>query len=170
MTTEKKTSTFAPERLLRATAAEMMTRDPVSIQEDAGMQELVAVLTERSISGLPVIDEAGRPVGVVTQADVLIHEREKREYAVPAADVRDSIDMESKRNKLAAAGDRVVMTDPTTVADIMTPVVFSVTVDTPAKKVVQDLVDMKVHRLFVVDKGGILIGVISPLDVLRCML
>ena len=34
----------------------------------------------------------------------------------------------------------------------------------------EHLVEMKVHRLFVVDKGGVLVGVISPLDVLRSML
>jgi len=46
-------------------------------------------------------------------------------------------------------------------------VVFSVSPDTPAAKVIEDMVGLKVHRLFVVDDGGILVGVISALDVMR---
>jgi CBS domain-containing protein len=49
----------------------------------------------------------------------------------------------------------------------MTPVVFSVSPKTPAHKVVEQIVDLKVHRLFVVDDDGILVGVISALDILR---
>jgi CBS domain-containing protein len=39
--------------------------------------------------------------------------------------------------------------------------------DTLAGKVVSEMVSLKVHRLFVVDDDGILVGVISALDVLR---
>jgi CBS domain-containing protein len=49
----------------------------------------------------------------------------------------------------------------------MTPVVFSVTPKTPGRRVIKDMVDLKVHRLFVVDDSGVLVGVISALDVLR---
>jgi CBS-domain-containing membrane protein len=63
-----------------------------------------------------------------------------------------------------------MITDPAVVSDIMTPAVFSVSLDTPVRKVIEQLLDMKVHRLFVVDKGGALVGVISPLDVLRAVL
>jgi CBS domain-containing protein len=49
----------------------------------------------------------------------------------------------------------------------MTPAVFSVTPDAPAARVVGDMLDLKVHRLFVVDRDGVLVGVISALDVLR---
>jgi CBS domain-containing protein len=49
----------------------------------------------------------------------------------------------------------------------MTPVVFSVAPDAAAAKVVQEMVALKVHRLFVVENTGVLVGVISALDVLR---
>jgi CBS domain-containing protein len=150
---------FAPERLASKTAADIMTRNPISIRDDAGVQDLIATMTERNLSGLPVINEAGRPVGVVTQADVLIHDRERREYAVLA----------SERRQLGSSA-RIEVVDPAVIADIMTPAVFSVALDTPARKVIEHMVEMQVHRLFVVDKAGALVGVISPLDVLRSML
>jgi len=165
-----KPEVFTSRRLSTATAAELMTANPMSVRENATIQELVALLTERSISGAPVINEAGRPVGVVTQADILVHDREKGEYSTPVSDVDDWVDLDAHPGKLGAAGGHVILTDPTLVGEIMTPVVFSVTLTTPAKKVIEEFVSMKVHRLFVVDDDGALVGVISPLDVLRCIL
>jgi CBS-domain-containing membrane protein len=49
----------------------------------------------------------------------------------------------------------------------MTPAVFGVSPDTPAHRVVSEMVGLKVHRLFVVDAAGALVGVISAMDVLK---
>ena len=130
-------------------AAELMTPNPVSIREGATVGEAVELLTRRGISGAPVIDAAGRPVGVVTREDILVHDREVVDCVAPAG-VEDS-----------AGADRV--------RDIMTPVVFCVSPDAPASRVVREMIELKVHRLFVVDDLGTLVGVISVLDVLRHM-
>jgi CBS-domain-containing membrane protein len=60
--------------------------------------------------------------------------------------------------------DRV---DNTLVRDLMTPAVFAVGPKSPASKVVEEMCELNVHRLFVVDGNGVLVGVISALDVLR---
>jgi CBS-domain-containing membrane protein len=57
--------------------------------------------------------------------------------------------------------------DSTQVRDIMTPVVFTVLLDAPARQVVEQMLSLKVHHLFVVDEDRALVGVISSLDVLR---
>jgi CBS domain-containing protein len=128
-------------------AAELMTPNPVSIREGATVGEAVELLTRRGISGAPVIDEAGRPVGVVSRADILVHDSEAVDYVAAAGD------------EDGAGADRV--------GDIMTPSVFCVSPDAPASLVVRQLIDLKVHRLFVVDDRGTLVGVISALDLLR---
>jgi CBS domain-containing protein len=120
-------------------AADLMTANPVSIRESATVREAVEFLTRRKISGAPVIDAAGRPVGVISRGDILVHDREAVDPAADADQVRD----------------------------IMTPAVFCVTPDAPASRVARELVDLKVHRLFVVDDRGTLVGVISVLDLLR---
>ncbi len=62
------------ELVLRArTAAEMMTPNPVSIGQESVASEAAAFLTRRGISAAPVIDEAGRPVGVVSRSNLLAH-------------------------------------------------------------------------------------------------
>jgi CBS domain-containing protein len=137
--------------LAEVTAAGLMTANPVSIREDATVAEAVALLTSRAISGAPVIDKAGRPVGVLTRADVLVHDREAVEYTAPPGG--------------RPAGERPG--HAARVRDIMTPVVFCVSPRAPASRVVREMVDLKVHRLFVVEDNGTLVGVISVLDVLR---
>jgi CBS domain-containing protein len=138
----------APRMVLQEwTAAELMTPSPVSIWECATVREAVELLTRRDISGAPVIDEAGRPVGVVSRGDILVHDREAVGYVALADDEENT------------GADRV--------RDIMTPAVFCVSLDAPASRVVREMTELKVHRLFVVDDCGTLVGVISVLDVLR---
>ena len=49
----------------------------------------------------------------------------------------------------------------------MTPAVFSIPTDTPAHKVVEHLVQLNVHQLYVVDANDVLVGVVTAHDVLR---
>ena len=49
----------------------------------------------------------------------------------------------------------------------MTPAIFTVPLETPAREVIRRMLQLKVHHLFVVDEELALVGVISPLDVLR---
>ncbi len=59
------------------------------------------------------------------------------------------------------------LTDRCRVREVMTPAVFAVQAEASAASVVEQLVGLNVHRVFVVDNAGILVGVITPLDVLR---
>src|SRR5262249_32309797 len=56
---------------------------------------------------------------------------------------------------------------PPFVSEVMTPIVFTVRGDDSARKVVEQMVSLNIHRLFVVDEVGVVVGVISALDVLR---
>jgi len=124
------------------TAADMMTPNPLSIRGDATISEVIALLVDKGFGAAPVIDHAGRPIGVVSRSDILAHEHEARTQAVP------------------------LIADPTRARDIMTPIVFSVAPDMPGPRVIQEMAALKVHRVFVVDASGNLVGVITALDVL----
>jgi CBS domain-containing protein len=125
-----------------------MVPDAVSLRAEARVQEASAFLSGKGFGAAPVIDEAGRPVGVLSLADLVIHGRES---APPASD---------------SGGAR---TARPLVRDLMTPAVFSVAPETPASAVVEQMLALKVHHLFVVDQAGVLIGVISALDVLKAL-
>ena len=133
----------SPRLLLQGrTAADLMTPNPVSIRDTATIEEAVALLTDKGISGSPVINEAGQPIGVLSRADIVAYDRERVRQTESAS-------------------------SPARVRDLMTPAVFSVAPEAPATKVVAEMAALEVQRLFVVDHSGVLVGVISGLDVLR---
>jgi len=126
--------------LLANTAAEIMTPGPVSLSASDTVAEATQFLTEKAFGAAVVIDDAGHPLGVVTKTDVLVHARQRKPGLEP---------------------------DDTLVTEFMPPAVFSVRPDTPARSVVEQLLALNVHHLFVSDAAGVIVGIISPVDVLR---
>jgi CBS domain-containing protein len=124
-------------------ACDLMTQNPMSLREGSTFAEAIGCMTDRGIGGAPVIDEAGRPVGVLTDSDLVVHKREGR------------------------AGMKPVDEDRTLVRDVMTPAVFTVRTTARAGAVIEHMRSLNVHRIFVVDEAGILVGVITSLDILR---
>ena len=139
-------------------AGDLMAPDPISIRAEASAGEALTLFTEKGIHAAPVIDEAGRPIGVLSRSDLLIHqcEHEKQRTGKPAYFFAPTFE---------PSGSKVPQ--QCTVADLMTPAVFAVSPDTPIQRVVGDMVGLHVHRLFVVDDAGVLVGVISTMDVLK---
>jgi len=148
------------------TAAELMHRNPISVAVGANIREALVLLTDKGFSAAPVIDDAGRPVGVLSRSDLLVHDRERSEYLPHRPEYFYEHELKTRSGE-PLAGFEVENVDPTTVGDIMTPAIFSVAPDTPAAKVVSEMIGLHVHRLFVVDEAGVLVGVISSMDVLR---
>jgi CBS domain-containing protein len=144
------------------TARDLMTANPLSLRETATVREGLAFLIDKGISGAPVIDEAGRPVGVLTQTDLLIHDREAVEH-LPAPEV----DYGTPLPRSWWDEFQIEKVDATPVRELMTPAVFSVAVDAPAWTVIEEMRELNVHRLFVIDGNGVLVGVISAMDILR---
>jgi CBS domain-containing protein len=147
-------------------AHELMTPNPISIPATATVKEAVAVLVDKRISAAAVVDVVGRPVGVLSQSDILIHHRNKAESTPPMPEYYQKTD-------LTAGGKSLLTTfkfenvDRTLVHQVMTPTVIAVRPNESAARVVGEMVAFKIHRLFVVDEAGVLVGVISAFDVLR---
>jgi CBS domain-containing protein len=157
------------QRLVRfaRVAGDIMTPNPVSIDHTAKVQQAAIALSERGISAVPVINEAGRPVGVVSRTDIV-------RVAGGAAGVDSCALMCADCGSMAIVprGIRPDELDPRTcgcpsVSDIMTPEVYSIETDAPVVRIVEELLGKNVHRLFVVDHDGVLVGVVTALDVLR---
>lgn len=160
--TNKSTTTARAGLMLNArTAEDLMSVNPISIEAGASIREAIELMTEHNFRAAPVIDDAGRPIGVISQMDILLHNREH-----PWHRAEGDTDWILEGGKLPEGFSEEIV-DRTTVEEIMTPFVLAVTPDTPAKTVVTQLLSQKVHHLFVVDDTETLIGVISSLDVLR---
>lgn len=141
--------------LSAATARDLMTPDPVSVPAYATVRKATGLLLDAGFSALPVVDGNEKPLGVLSRTDVLRHERERTHY----------IRLATKDDNLGP-GYHLEQIDGTTVDSIMTPVVYAVTPDTPSEDVIREILERRVHRLFVAGDDGKLLGVISAIDVL----
>jgi CBS domain-containing protein len=140
------------------TASDLMVPNPISLRAEASVAEAMLLFTEKGITAAPVIDDSGRPIGVISRSDLLIHhceDEKQRGGACFHASSFESVDATPKPNTTM------------NVADLMTPAVFAVSEDAPVDRVVSDMLGLQVHRLFVVDKDGTLVGIITTIDVLR---
>lgn len=155
------TANRTPLTLRAYTASDLMMPNPISIRSEAGVAEAIALFADKGITAAPVIDEAGHPIGVVSRSDLLIHEREVEKVKREKSEYFDAPRFASE----SATEEKIA--DMHTVADLMTPAIFAVSPDTPVHRVVSDMVGLHVHRLFVVDEDGVLVGVISTMDVLK---
>src|SRR5207302_894245 len=102
-----------PLTLHAETAEELMVPNLISLRAEADVAEATMLFTEKGIAAAPVIDEAGRPIGVISRSDLLIHQAEQA------------------KQRLGADDDGLPRETAGTVADLMTPAVFAVGPDTP---------------------------------------
>lgn len=158
MTATAQAKSQAPLTLRAETAADLMAPNPISIRSDASAEEALFFFTEKGVTAAPVIDAAGRPIGVLSRSDLLVHERENLKNRNQQAEFFGSPGLQQESDRPAGG---------VTVADLMTPALFAVAPNTAACRVVEEMLALNVHRLFVVDPDGVLVGVVSAMDIVK---
>ena len=142
-------------------AEHIMSSDIVSIQLGATVRDAVALFQESTLHDFPVIDAAGKPVGIVTARSIL-------HFAVPAyasddlpALMRSGPDIDSLYRNLAAELGRPVR-------DVLERSFDVVKATIPASAVAAMLTHLKgdTNNILVVDDAGKLIGIISARDII----
>jgi CBS domain-containing protein len=141
-----------------------MNPDIMTVAADMTTEDLARYLTEREISGAPVVDSQGHLIGVVSMTDI------GRQLAEPS-DFASSRVSEFYRNTsddvtLEDLGQRYVEQREVTVRDVMTPVVYQVPATAPVAEAARSMVEHHIHRL-VVTQGKEPVGIITSMDLLR---
>jgi len=145
-------------------AEDIMNPDVLTVRDDMLVRDLALFLTEHEISGAPVVDAGGRPVGVVSGTDVVSVDRAGRKdvsdpspYYLRAFENRFSVE--------SIRGLRVEE-EELTVSDIMTPVVISVARDMPVSRIARLMLHDHIHRV-IVREGDSIAGIVTSFDMLR---
>jgi CBS domain-containing protein len=164
----------ATDRASRTPVASIMNANVVCVRQDLAVDALAALLLARGISGAPVIDDDGRPVGVVSKTDLL-----RAKGAPAAADDPDdgaglALEVRSERGVVVELGASAPVASgaPSSgprarVREIMTPIVFSLPSDASVARAAALMTYERVHRLPVVGPDGEVVGIVSAMDVLR---
>jgi CBS domain-containing protein len=129
---------------------EIMTRGAITIRADVGLELLVELFLEHGISRVPVVDEEGRPIGVVSKTDLVLDQHDRGDTEV---------------DQLGAGGpERHVHEADRLVRDVMTPIAYtlpaSMTIGEAARRMLAD----NVHAVPVTSEQGQVIGYLSATD------
>lgn len=145
------------------TASDIMETDVITIREDASVQQLAEMLAERKISGVPVIDDDRRIVGVVSEGDLVALDADI--HFPHYIQFLDSVIFLESMKKFE---ERLRKTAATRVDQIMTTDVVTVQKDAPLHEVATLMTERQVNRLPVVD-GDVLVGIITRANVVKAM-
>ena len=147
-------------------AEDVMNPEVVSVSDDLPVQQLADLFVEKGISGAPVVNSTGRLVGVVSatdiiekanNGDIIVTDRSDSSPASRGSTERFD-DEDTRRFHLEADG--------VLVRDIMTPTVFTVSVNTPVSEVARTMLAGHIHRVFVTSNSR-MVGIISTSDMLQ---
>jgi CBS domain-containing protein len=125
------------------TVGDLMTPDPVRVQSHASLAEAARLLDHHHVHGLPVVDESGALVGVVSQTDML----------------------RARTSEHLWASWRGLQ-----VRHLMSAPALTVSADASLAEAATRMEENQVHRLVVVDDDGVSpIGIVSTSDLVRAM-
>jgi len=116
-------------------ARDIMTKDPECCRRDDTAQQAAQVMRDRDCGCLPIVDDGGRVVGIVTDRDLAVR-------------------------GIASGRD-----PNTKLMDLMTPVASCCGPDDDLRDVEQKMVELQVRRIPIVDSGGRCVGIISQADI-----
>lgn len=163
------------------TVRDIMATDVVTIARTATVRELVDIMSTREISGLPVIDETRKVVGVVSQTDVVSMVGRAGESPTPDSywELTSPDDDGEWPGSYFLGGELWGITslpamteswqdvlEEATVEEIMTPAAYSVDAAMTIWEAARFMVDGRIHRVLVLDDGK-LVGLVSSFDILR---
>ncbi len=148
------------------TAADIMQRDVIVVYARDTLQDAMSLMTENHVTGLPVVNSAGKCIGVITATDILNFEQEHAEYA---SEVNDDMalhyDADSgKWEHVRVSSFALEQFGEVTVEEVMARELFSVREDTSVKEVADEMLREKIHRVIVTSNECRLLGIITSLD------
>lgn len=126
--------------MAHCTVDEVMTRSPVTVTPDAPVKSVVAALTKHGVTAVPVVGADGRPLGIVSEADLMV-----------------------KESLRSGPGGE-------TAAQVMSTPVFTARPEMAVPEAARVMERHHVKRLPVVDEEGRLVGIVSRTDLLSVFL
>ncbi len=143
-------------------AKDFMTKDVITINSAATVEELARLLIEHKISGVPVVNNKKELIGIVTENDLI---SQNKRLHIPtiirlfdAFIVLGSGKLEEEIKKMAAA----------TVEEICIKKVVSITEDTLLQEVATIMSEQKIHLLPVL-RNNVVVGIVGKADIVNAM-
>jgi len=146
------------------TVADIMKKDVITVKRETTLRELAEIFETRNIGSLPVVDDSGAPIGIVTESDLIEQGRSLHiptvislfDWVIPLGGERS---LERDIQKITAQ----------TVGEIFSPELISISPSDPLSKAADIMSEHKLHALPVLE-GKKLVGIVARIDIIRTLI
>jgi CBS domain-containing protein len=146
-------------------AKDIMTKKVITVNQDTSIEELSELLLGNNISGVPVVDNDGKVVGIVTEGDIII--KDTNLHFPRYFKLLDSI---IYLESLTEFKNSLKKHFATKVSEIMTTEIVSCTADTNIDDIASMMVENKINRVPVLTEDKKLEGIITRADIVKSMI
>ena len=148
-----------------ATVADIMDANPVTVTPETGVEDVVRTLKENELPGVPVINDGGRCVGIITEEDLVLSDEEGDLHLPHYIELMGGI---VYLEPLRRFEQRLRKATASTAQDMMTEDPVTVEATATIKEAARLIVEKEHNRLPVIDHGR-LVGVVTRVDVLQAL-
>jgi len=142
---------------------DIMTKDVVTVTKETTVMELAGIFAKKHLSSLPVVDQDGVLIGIVTETDLV--EQDKNLHIPTVISIFDWVIYLESDKKFEKELKKMT---GRTVGDIYSDDVVTVSPDSSIADVADLLSSKKINALPVVE-GNKLAGIVSRIDLIRSM-
>ena len=148
------------------TARDIMNEDVVSARDYMTIRQLILLLKTNRITGVPVLDQDGGLVGVVSESDILLRDEafgdtpalDSDFHSHPAAEASTDLDGLDVDDFGGVEVREIMSTSPVTAA-----------ADTPIAELARTMFTNHIHRVVIVE-GRAPVGIVSTMDILKAVM
>lgn len=150
--------------IMPKTVADLMTREPLTARPEMSLKEVIKILADRRISGLPVVDEHDLLIGIISETDLMWRET----GVTPPAYIMvlDSVIYLENPSRYEQELHKAL---GQTVGEVMSRDPVSIAPEKSVQEAAKLLHERHIHRLPVIDTAGKVIGILTRGDIVRAM-
>ena len=145
-------------------AKDIMTSEVITVRQDTPIKDLAEILWKNRISGVPVLDEAGKIVSVVTESDLI--DQTKKVHIPTMISLLDSVIFLESSKKTE---QEIRKMSGNTAGDISSSDLVTVTEETGLDEIATIMSEKNLHTLPVMQDDK-LVGVIGKSDIIRSLM
>lgn len=144
-------------------ASDIMTTDVVTVKKETPLKELAAILYQRHINGVPVVDDDGRLIGIICESDLI---RKDRKLHIPTVfTLLDGLIFLERPKKME---EEIKRLGASVVEDLYSRDVITVEERAPIDEIATIMSEKKAYTIPVMD-GGRIVGIIGKADLIRTL-
>jgi CBS domain-containing protein len=146
------------------TVREIMTTNVITAKPDTTVGELADILAKNKISGVPVVDNQGRVLGMASEADIILQDADLH-FPYYIQFLESVIYLQSVHK----FEERFRKSIGSKVSEVMSEEVNTVSPDTTVRQAATMMAECEVNRLPVTDEDGRLVGIVTRGDIVRAI-